>query len=509
MTLGLPGSGLSYRHRVTQPRQTESSSPVTPQRMVPTERPSVPLPDPPPPGETIQSSDIVELTSPDLSGLKVLLKEVGVERTRLATEAKRAMEARDIAWRRLQRASLMPLRLVFARRIPALHAEFDAAQGALAALIAEHDQCSVMIDFAFDDASLATWTELEKRFHSLASSRSIWDVTREASVDRAKTRSAAARAVNRTPVTLRFGQADGISSRWRGLCLENANGGDLEIFPGFCLVQQRHGNDFALVDLRELSLAVSRQRFIEEESVPADARIVGTTWEKVNRDGSRDRRFADNRELPIVEYGALTLRSPTGINEEYMVSAVGSVIEFVEGFDAHRRALAALAADARSESIAGHSPWLAASREVRRLAGGLGAPELPRVRAAHEYTVAAIGLLALVCAAAWGVIFKMDTRGQGRASAPFEQSGVQPLPSAHAIAPGRVQEGGSSPPASSERAVVQVTANVRAGPRGDATVLQTVQAGARLQVFDRQGNWVQVGDVRPFGWVHRSLLSQE
>ncbi|TDE35441.1 hypothetical protein E1B25_17530 [Antarcticimicrobium sediminis] len=35
------------------------------------------------------------------------------------------------------------------------------------------------------------------------------------------------------------------------------------------------------------------------EAAPSDATMVGQTWKYVNKNGSPDRRFKDNRQLPI------------------------------------------------------------------------------------------------------------------------------------------------------------------------------------------------------------------
>ena len=55
-------------------------------------------------------------------------------------------------------------------------------------------------------------------------------------------------------------------------------------------------------------------RFIEDEPVPSDATIVDHTWRYVNKNGSPDRRFNNNRQLPILQLGVLTLTSSTGLN---------------------------------------------------------------------------------------------------------------------------------------------------------------------------------------------------
>lgn len=46
----------------------------------------------------------------------------------------------------------------------------------------------------------------------------------------------------------------------------------------------------------------------ERYAVPRDARVIRHVWEKVNRDGSRDKRFKENRQIPICEYAHLDLK---------------------------------------------------------------------------------------------------------------------------------------------------------------------------------------------------------
>ena len=72
--------------------------------------------------------------------------------------------------------------------------------------------------------------------------------------------------------------------------------------------------------------------FHENESVPSDSRVVGHTWLKANKDGSPDRRFADNYQIPIAECGRLRITSGTGLNEEYMVSSASVAVEFAKAW---------------------------------------------------------------------------------------------------------------------------------------------------------------------------------
>jgi hypothetical protein len=59
---------------------------------------------------------------------------------------------------------------------------------------------------------------------------------------------------------------------------------------------------------------MGRTRFVEQDAVPSDAQVVDQTWRYVNRNGGPDRRFNNNRQIPIVLYAELHLTSPRGLN---------------------------------------------------------------------------------------------------------------------------------------------------------------------------------------------------
>ena len=98
-----------------------------------------------------------------------------------------------------------------------------------------------------------------------------------------------------------------------------AYGGEMFFYPAFVLYFVSP-QAFALVDIHDVRFDYSQASFIEEETVPSDAELIGHTWKKANKDGSPDRRFANNYQLPILKYGDIRLTSHSGLNEAYMVS---------------------------------------------------------------------------------------------------------------------------------------------------------------------------------------------
>lgn len=69
-------------------------------------------------------------------------------------------------------------------------------------------------------------------------------------------------------------------------------------------------------------------QFIEHESVPGDATVVGHTWQYVNKKGGPDLRFKNNRQLPICRYNRLHLSFSRRLDVRLMASRDGAFNDF-------------------------------------------------------------------------------------------------------------------------------------------------------------------------------------
>ena len=101
----------------------------------------------------------------------------------------------------------------------------------------------------------------------------------------------------------------------------------LYFFPERILVYEN--NKVGAVAYSGLDLSTSPIRFIEEETVPRDAKIVDRTWRYTNKKGGPDKRFRDNREIPIVLYERLMFSSSSGLREYFDVSTTDVSDDFV------------------------------------------------------------------------------------------------------------------------------------------------------------------------------------
>jgi hypothetical protein len=98
----------------------------------------------------------------------------------------------------------------------------------------------------------------------------------------------------------------------------------LYFFPDRLLVYDSSG--VGAISYEDLQVQAGQTRFVETEYV-SDATKVGSTWRFVNKNGGPDRRFNNNRQLPIMLYGELSLRSRSGLNEWFQCSVPASAGE--------------------------------------------------------------------------------------------------------------------------------------------------------------------------------------
>lgn len=99
--------------------------------------------------------------------------------------------------------------------------------------------------------------------------------------------------------------------------------------PDVVLIED--GRRIGAVGYDELELRWQDSRFIEDGPVPRDARVVDHTWKHPNKNGGPDRRFRDNRQIPICLYEVLHFQSRSGVNELVEFSQTGKASAFADG----------------------------------------------------------------------------------------------------------------------------------------------------------------------------------
>ncbi|RXT51202.1 hypothetical protein B6S44_21600 [Bosea sp. Tri-44] len=526
LTMGLPGTGISYVHNLSSPRPTKRlpspvevylGPPATPEPMHPTSEPQ-----PEPLVGEIKSAEVASLTSPDLEGLKKLINDAVHQKALLQGDLTEAVADRRRAWRKLRRREQWPLRLLMKSSIPAARISFEEAEEEALKVAAAIIATEIKVEIDLDDQTWSAWAEVRKAFDRLSQTAKFWDVTSSVHVDRYRTRSAAHQTITRTPVGLRTVFDGIVATPGGGHRFENANGGDLDIFPGFMLIRDKASSDYALIDFRDLAVETYGCRFIENETVPPDAEVVGHAWHKSNKDGSPDRRFAQNFQIPIALYGEIRFKTRNGVEEAYNASHCGSALAFGHAISSFQDALRRQVKSSKpavGPAAAGEGPQKDPSALL---------PALPKVLGAYE-VIAIPALLAGLIAygpasnlvrpkpasVPMAVISPVPAVTVANAERPSTSSTPvsarsQAAPNQPAAAPLPTPVSTSAPAAAAptvvEKMVVKQNANVRANPDRAAASLRVVPIGTTVSVFEKRGSWIRIGDTAAWGWTHTSLL---
>jgi hypothetical protein len=73
--------------------------------------------------------------------------------------------------------------------------------------------------------------------------------------------------------------------------------------------------------------------------IPSDSEVVETTWEKANKNGTPDKRFKDNFQIPVCLYGSIEIKSTSGINEAYSFSNHDKAQQFAFAFKEYQKSI--------------------------------------------------------------------------------------------------------------------------------------------------------------------------
>jgi hypothetical protein len=338
LNMGLPGTGLSYRTRLSTNR---TFSPYLKSRFKwysqsaeteDTETPTVFS------SESFESAPTEALTSATLDEFKEMISHLFANKENICKLISEVQTERENIERRIRGWQGLFWAIFKPSRMDEEQNKVEQLNGFISDLNGSLTNCAIDADFDADSEIRNAYTRLSQHFQQLCNCQAIWDVTRQKVVDPQTTKSQANALLLRHIVKFDFTPVDFIKSEKPPLHMANANGEALYIYPGFALVL-RSTKEFALIDLIELSLTVSAIQFTEEGAIPGDTTVIQERWAKTRSDGHRDLRYRHNYAINIVKYGKLHIESAGGLNEMYLFSNYDAVLHFYESFDEYIKLL--------------------------------------------------------------------------------------------------------------------------------------------------------------------------
>lgn len=177
----------------------------------------------------------------------------------------------------------------------------------------QHARKSVVVFYEVEDSSGQWFEQLLETWGLLGNAAGLWRMTSQGSIRnpyQQKVNAGAGVLINRARAVV---SVQGPPELVTNIAVPSVRVGQdsLHFLPDRVLV--RTGRRFSEVSYSQLSVHCVQTRYIESERVPRDAVRVGTTWQYANVGGGPDRRFKNNRQLPILGYMELRLSTPSGL----------------------------------------------------------------------------------------------------------------------------------------------------------------------------------------------------
>lgn len=179
---------------------------------------------------------------------------------------------------------------------------------------------TVVLFYDFDSEMEAAYAQLHSAAGQLAGCSTAWDIEAQGKVHDRKYHAGASKLLRRKNTSIRKAEPPYVKTNIETVAV-GVGRQTLYFFPDRVLIYDKNG--VGAVGYQELRIDVAATQFVEDAFVPRDAEVVRRTWKYVNKSGGADKRFKDNKELPVCLYEEITLSSESGLNEVLQLSRCG------------------------------------------------------------------------------------------------------------------------------------------------------------------------------------------
>jgi len=176
----------------------------------------------------------------------------------------------------------------------------------------------VALNYELDDLGKNTVGSFQQILVHLSQSSRIWYIRHQEFHGDWKRNAGAAQSIKRLDVEVTQGKLPNVLVNVPVYGLRSSRGLKCFFLPDALYVHNR--GRYGVFPYEELDITISEIQFVESERVPQDAEFLHNTWRYVNKNGGPDRRFNNNRQYPVLNYGQLFFETQDGLTIEFQIS---------------------------------------------------------------------------------------------------------------------------------------------------------------------------------------------
>ena len=169
------------------------------------------------------------------------------------------------------------------------------------------DKKIIYLDYELNSETSNLYSQINNSFKTLHSCSSIWEIKKIEDTHEWKYNGGASQSVDKKKIVIWKKTPSFIKSNLIPYSFK-ANNQFFYFFPDNIINYK--SKKLISISYSDITLAVDYSSFIENWRAPSDSTVIGFTWLHVNRDGSPDKRFKDNRKMPRVLYSDVYIKTP-------------------------------------------------------------------------------------------------------------------------------------------------------------------------------------------------------
>lgn len=164
---------------------------------------------------------------------------------------------------------------------------------------------NAVIKYDLDNNASLEWDKYSEIINLLKSSKRLWIIETEKLNSNTKYNAGALRNISRSEATVKKIKPKyrtGFKVKTDALSvLVKSRKCSLLFLPSDVIIKK--STKYVAYSYDQLTVYSSTTNFIESGPVPRDAEIIRYTWQYVNKNGTADKRFNNNHQIPVCRYG--------------------------------------------------------------------------------------------------------------------------------------------------------------------------------------------------------------
>lgn len=175
----------------------------------------------------------------------------------------------------------------------------------------------INVEYNFDDYSQQQWIQLSSAWKSVAASKSLELVTLTAKSKRKKVTAGIETACDTVKIMSSQKLPWYLKTNIKPIVFQS-KGQKIAIMPDRLLIFT--GSKIGALAYNDLQIVVDAVGMVQQGACPSDSEIVAHVWGYANADGSPDKRYANNKQFPVANFGRITITSASGLNTQILFS---------------------------------------------------------------------------------------------------------------------------------------------------------------------------------------------